>query len=263
MPRVRDGAAGLQAEAVMKVPPDKAVLIRAKKDGRPLRILQYGTILVNPLTETATFLDLDVHTLDQLFRDIDTTLEGTRVPVDIRVEMRVSYCYSSLLTLENADRLSRTPKPVLLGEIVTAIYARLREACIGWSPEELRGNIEAVAGWVLRAVRGDIAPSGLWIGSLDIKVVPDDLRFIDQMRTERFLASRRAALRAAGIDPGPEPPAGMTPQELEAEDIRVTVLEGALEARREASGEWAGDRAPPKRQPSGSQTDGADDAQRG
>ena len=243
----------------MKVPPDKAVLVRAKKDGRPLRVLKYGTILVNPLTETATFLDLDVHTLDQLFRDIDTTLDGTRVPVDIKVEMRVSYCYSSLLTLENADRLSRTPKPVLLGEIVTAIYARLREACIGWSPEELRGNLQSVAGWVHRTVQSDLAPSALWVQFMDIEVVPEDLRVNDLLRTERLLASRRAALRAAGIDPGPEPPAGMTPQELEAEDVRVTVLEGALDARREASGEWAGDRAPPKRQPTGSLKVGADE----
>ena len=227
----------------MRVPSDKALVVRAKDDGRPLRVLAYGSTFVNPLTETAELLDTSIQTVDQSFRDIDTTLDGKRVPVNLRAVMQVWYCHPDMLTIENADRLSRTPHPVLLGEIITAADARLRQACVEWTPEGLRSDSKAATEWVVRAVQCDLRPSGLSLRSLVVKEVTDGHHFFDTIDARKALAIKRDVLRKEGIDPGPEPPRLITPEELGAESVRVNAMWKTLEARR-ASGRPPGDTGP-------------------
>ena len=236
MPRVRDGAPELQAEIAMRVPPDKAVLVRARKDGKPIRISFHNPyhdgLFVNPLTETADLVDTSIHTIDQCFRDIETTYYGRRVPVDLIAVMQVRYLVRETVTLETADRLSRTPRSVLLGEIITAVYARLREACASWGPEELRAGHAEPVEWARREAARDLAPRGLGLLSLVVKEITDEHHFFDTIDVRNVLAVKRDILRKEGIDSGPEPPVLRTPEEIGAEYVRVKALWGILEARR-------------------------------
>jgi len=205
-------------------PANRVMLVRASSDGAPLRVVTQGPAFVNPLTETAEFLELSRTTVHKTFRGIETTVGTGRVRVGLKVVMDLDYGPPGSLTPEVVDWLLSAPHEAVVDWITGTVEARLREACINWTPDGLRANLSAVTDWVQMAAATDLAPSGLVLYRLVILEVDAGQGHVEYNDGRGPLLRMRAALIARGIDPGPEPPGPLSLGELSAEIVRLDAL---------------------------------------
>jgi regulator of protease activity HflC (stomatin/prohibitin superfamily) len=202
------------AALFMKVPPNKALLVRSKRgERRILRVVLGGSDTVNPLTEEAELLETGVRTLEHVFEGVRTSDGGGGLPIDVRASLNVTILTSRGLTPERAELLLKLPAETFNAMVVEAVGKRLREACASCTAEDLATNRQMVAGWVLRAAARDLEPVGVDLRAFAIRELEDEHGYLDAVRADMMqeyldeLEEQRARQGRKSGAPLP-PPAG-------------------------------------------------------
>lgn len=202
------------ASLLMKVPPNKAALIRSKRgDRKVLRVVLGGNATVNPLTEEVELLETGVRTLDHVFEGVRTADGRGGLPVDVRASLNVTILTSRGLTPERAELLLKLPSETFNAMVIEAVSKRLREACASCTAEDLHTDREMVAGWVLRAAAADLEPVGVDLRSFAIRELEDETGYLDAVREnimDEYLEDLERQRTGATSGPGgrSRPPAG-------------------------------------------------------
>jgi uncharacterized membrane protein YqiK len=209
---------------VKKGSPGSDALVRARRDGRPLRVVYWHSAIINPLTETVEFFERRSVTLEMALKGIEATSGGDRIPVNLVLVVQVLNHNPRMMTPENIDRALRVSREEVEGQVRTAVERHLREICVQWTPEALRDRPPALTERVRRAADFDITLTGWTASSVVIKDVTEDIGYFDLYDLPKRLETYRQALRAAGFDPGPEPSWPMSREEAVAEYNRIKPL---------------------------------------
>jgi len=204
-------------------PSGSIMLVRAKKDGRPLRAVPWNEVLVNPFTETALPLETKMVTVDLSFGGIEATSEGKRIPVNISLFVSIVN-YSRRSTHIDIDRAIRTSEEEVRACLAEGMRPLLQEAGEKWSPEAFRDGPAALIDWLVRTTDARLRHTGWFVNAVTIKEVTDDNHYFDILDFPRYLEGMRQGLRKAGIDPGPVPINPLTPEGLGAEYQRLKLL---------------------------------------
>jgi len=164
-------------DLMVQVPANKAVVVLRKGEVR--KVVSGGTVFVNPLTETYTYIPLYVNTLDLNLRDVESSPEHKRAPFNIKMVTQVKVSSHPEALNANAQRLIGMTVEDINRAALGVLEDLLRRYAKYRTPIEISRNREETARILMSWANDELWKQGIEVRSLVIKEMEDENGYFD------------------------------------------------------------------------------------